>query len=88
MRDSPELEKWKLTESEWGLVKEMVDFLKPFSNMTKQISVHKTPTLSLAAAVYVELYRHVRAYKVNEFTDARKLNKYTVSAINSGTLQV
>ncbi|CAG7824419.1 unnamed protein product [Allacma fusca] len=53
-----------LNSSDWKTIEEVLTFLKPFHEMTLQISEHCTPALSLTAAIYIEMYNHVKSYQV------------------------
>ncbi|CAG7822743.1 unnamed protein product, partial [Allacma fusca] len=50
------LSKLVLCDDECMVLQQFITFLKPFYEMTNIISVQLTPTLSLTAAVYIELY--------------------------------
>ncbi|CAG7822503.1 unnamed protein product [Allacma fusca] len=54
-----------LLESEWGLIQQFLDFLKPFYDMTLKISNQDKPTLSLIALIYQQLFSHLESYKTS-----------------------
>ncbi|CAG7825461.1 unnamed protein product, partial [Allacma fusca] len=54
-----------LLESEWGLIQQFVDFLKPFYDMMLKISNQDKPTLSLIALIYQQLFSHLESYKTS-----------------------
>ncbi|CAG7815892.1 unnamed protein product, partial [Allacma fusca] len=53
-----------LSDAEWEIIEEMVQFLEPFSQITDRMSKQHVPLMSLSAASYVDLYDHLESYTV------------------------
>ncbi|CAG7732349.1 unnamed protein product, partial [Allacma fusca] len=86
VRSEKQLESITFQEEEWTLLEDMLEFLKPFKQMTLDLSKAHQPNMALSAAVYIELYKHVEKYSTetgsrSEIVEAavaacEKLNKY------------
>ncbi|CAG7826066.1 unnamed protein product [Allacma fusca] len=86
LRSEKQLSSFQLEEHEWDLISEMITFLKPFYEMTLHLSKAKQPSMTLSAAIYMELYKHLESYNsrsnlpkemmVAAKAACEKLNKY------------
>ncbi|CAG7692586.1 unnamed protein product [Allacma fusca] len=84
-RNEPAMAKFSVSDAEWEFIDEMIKFLKPFEHVTLLLSKSTGPTMSLSAAVYIELFNHLESFTpqkhcsgiVKAATSAcSKLNKY------------
>ncbi|CAG7832563.1 unnamed protein product, partial [Allacma fusca] len=90
IRNQSKLASFQVAEEEWNLISEMILLLKPFQDMTIQISKAKSPSMALSAAVYIELYNHLETFSVDNCSSSEivtaaaaaceKLNKYYASS--------
>ncbi|CAG7786536.1 unnamed protein product [Allacma fusca] len=63
LRDSQVLRKYTLNKTEWELIQEIILFLKPFCDVTMQLSKSKIPSMALTASVYIALYKHLVSFE-------------------------
>ena len=58
----PEMKKYHLDARVWDLVAQIQEFLAPFAQYQKKMSVQKYPTINLAMSSYNKLFNHLDQY--------------------------
>ncbi len=57
-----DLRKHEINDHEWGIIREVNEFLEPFEAVTKQMEGSKYPTLSAVIPLYNSLLDHVMTW--------------------------